>query len=402
MNLFKIILRSHTIRKVIYVSILFAIIVYVSNILFDGSWNNKCMKPLTDTDIAYKIPDGYNNLPVVNLKLLNSGMLGIETNQKFEILGSGNEYSYIDSVQVTKPDSAFSFNNRIYMKFEHRDFNDSIYYVVSQSPNKGIFWNQIFYSSVKIHYLNNFSYNPDKFRINPERLVSRDLLRNNDTLVKQVINYFNNNAATLGLADCGTNSRILKSICEKFFLPCNIITLQGGDSYELGYDVKTGYPVHVVCEIYSSKFKKWYVMDPSYGTAFLENQVPLNAVEISNRVYFNRDTSITQDSVLVTRTSLRKDYFNYYRNIYYKSYVIPNILVRQLIKYFYKNYNYLQLHYSEKIPYKRNGSQYIEEKSIMYILIAFLYAISVLFIITGRLYILKRKLNTINHNNNKK
>jgi hypothetical protein len=402
LNIFKIIIRSHTFRRVIYISVLFAVILYVSNLFFDKSWNDKCMKPLADIETAYKIPDEYYNLPAVNLKLLNSGMLGIEANQKFEILGSGHDYGYLDSVHVTGPDSAFSFNNRIYMRFEYRDFNDSIFYVVSHSTNEGIFWNQVFYSSVRIKHLNRFSYNPYNFRINPGKLVPQDILNDNDTLVKQAINYFNNNAPSLGLATCGTNCRILKSICEKFSLPCNIIMLQGGDSYELGYDVKTGYPAHVVCEIYSSKFKKWFVMDPSYGTVFLENRVPLNAVEISNRVYFNRDSSITQDSVLVTRSVLGKDYFNYYRNVYFKSPVIPNIFVRQVIKYFYKNYYYLQLHYSEKIPHKRNGSQYIEEKTIMYLLIAFLYIIVVFLVMTGRLYILKLKTNSINHNNNKR
>lgn len=360
------------------------------------------MKPLADIEKVYKIPDEYNNLPAVNLKLLNSGMLGIEANQKFEILGSGNGNGYLDSVHVTGPDSAFSFNNRIYLRFEQRNFTDSIFYVVSHSTNEGIFWNQVFYSSVRIIHLNRFSYNPDNFRINPENLAPQDILNDNDTLINEVINYFNVNAESLGLAECGTNCRILKSICEKFSLPCNIIMLQGGDSYEPGYDVKTGYPIHVVCEIYSSRFKKWYVMDPSYGTVFRENMVPMNAVEISNKVYFGKDTSINQDSVLVTRTGLGKDYFNYYRNVYFKSPVIPNIFVRQVIKYFYKKYNYLQLHYSEKITHKRNGSQYIEEKTIMYLLIALLYIITVFFVMAVRLYTLKLKTNTINHNNNKR
>ena len=71
---------------------------------------------------------------------------------------------------------------------------------------------------------------------------------------------------------------------------------------------------------------------------------------------------------------------------------------RQVIKYFYNNYDYLQLHYSEKIPHKRNGSQYIEEKTIMYLLIALLYIITVFFIMTIRLYTLKLKIN----NNNKR
>ena len=398
----KIIIRSHTFRRVIYTSVLFAVILYVSNLFFDRSWNDKCMKPLADIETAYKIPDEYNNLPAVNLKLLNSGMLGIEANQKFEILGSNNGYGYLDSVHVTRPDSAFSFNNRIYMRFEYRNFNDSIFYVVSHSTNEGIFWNQVFYSSVRIKHLNRFSYNPYNFRINPVKLVPNDILDDNDTLIKQVTDYFNVNAESLGLAECGTNCRILKSICQKFGLPCNIITLQGGDSYEPGYDKKTGYPIHVVCEIYSSKFKKWYVMDPSYGTIFRENQTPLNAAEISGRVYFNRNSSITQDSVLVTRSILGKDYFNYYRNIYFRNPVIPNILVRQVIKYFYNNYDYLQLHYSEKIPHKRNGSQYIEEKTIMYLLIALLYIITIFFIMTIRLYTLKLKINNINHNNNKR
>jgi hypothetical protein len=352
------------------------------------------MKPLTDIEKAYKIPDEYNNFPAVNLKILNSGMLGIEANQKFKILGSGKEYCFIDSVHITKPDSAFTFNNRIYMNFQHSDLTDSIYYVVSHSPNEGIFWNQIFCNSVRINYLNNFSYNADNFRINTDELVSKELLNDNDSLIKLVINYFNLNSESLGLAECGTNSRILKSICSKFSLPCHIIMLQGGDSYEPGYDFKTGYPLHIVCEIYSSRFRKWYVLDPTYGTVFLENQVPLNAVEISNRVYFNRDSRITQDSVLVTRSRLGKDYFNYYRNIYFETSATPNIFVARLIKYFYKNYDYSRLHYTEKMPYKRNGSQYIEEKTIMYMLIAFIYIILLFLIMISRLYNLKRKLNT--------
>lgn len=390
MSTLKIIKSSRISRTVIFVSSIFIVILWVSNKLFDKNWEFKCMRPLTNLDEVYNVPKEYNNSPIVNLKLFNTNYLVIEGNQKFKILSGNKDYAYYDTVEIIKPDAAFSYSNNIYMNFQYSNSVDSIYIVVSHSTNNNIYWNQIFYSSVKIQLLNKLSNEPEKFRLNTGELVKQDLLTDNDTLISQVINYFNENEKSLGLAECGTNSRILKSICTKYNLPCYIITLQGGDSHETGYDNMIGYPLHVVCEIYSSRFNKWFVLDPSYGTIFTQDQVPLNAVEISDNIYFKSDINIIQDSVLTTHNKmLGKEYFNYYRNIYFEDDQMPNLYNRQLIKYFYNHYNYRELHYSNKIPDAMNGRLYISCKTVMYLLIIYFYIFIILAILLYRLHILK-------------
>jgi hypothetical protein len=387
-------IHSQTFRKAVYICLAYVVSLWISNKFFDGNWKYTCMKPVTNLDEVYKIPEEYDNFPKINLKMLNHNLLGIEGNRKFKVLGNNDEYGYYDSVGVTGPDTEFSYTNKIYLNFQNSNTNDSFYFVISHSSDSGIFWNQIFYSSLKIHSINNFSYNPDKFRLNSAKLVNPDLLNDNNTLINQVKNYFNTNLNSLGLAECGTNSRILKSICSKYNVPCNIIVLQGGDSYEAGFDNMAGYPIHVVCEIYSSEYSKWYVLDPSYGTVFRQDGIPLSAAEISNSVFFRKENRIIQDSVLATRKlNLGEEYFQYYNNIYYSSVNIPNIFTRQLIKYFYKKYDYMYLHYSNKITVKRNGNLYIGKKTLMYLIITVIYLCLVSVIFAKRLYELKKKIN---------
>lgn len=345
------------------------------------------MSPLTSLDKIYKIPDEYDFYPKINLKLSSDGYLCIEGNQKFKIIGSNNGYEYYDSLIITKPDTSLNYFNKIYLKFQYTRTTDSIYYVVSKSPNAGIFWNQIFYSSVRIQFLNKFSSDPVNFRKNTANLISENLLKDNDTLIEQVTTEFNNNINSYNLISCGIASKILKSICDKYNLPCNIITLQGGDSFEAGYDIMIGFPLHIVCEIYTSKYKKWFVIDPLNGIVFRMNGRPLNAAEISNIVFFNWENNIFQDSVLASyRTNLKGDYFKVYENIYYDSDCKPNFIAGNFLKYFYGKYRYSQLHYSNNIPNNRKGNLYIERKSIMYIIIVFVYVNLAFIIISLKLY----------------
>ena len=177
----------------------------------------------------------------------------------------------------------------------------------------------------------------------------------------------------MGLAECGTDSRILKSICDKFKLPCRIIILQGGDSFEAGLDDELGYPKHAVCEVYSSRYRKWYVIDPLFGTVFLKDHIPQNAAEISDLVFARRVSNIIQDSVLTTRyINLQKDYFNYYRNIYYTS-NISNGYIKFFIEHFYGNYLYFQVQNTHKMHNYMDGRMYCALKTLMYMLIFVIY-----------------------------
>ncbi len=397
MGLVNKILQSKLFKKTVFTSGAFIVILIISNLVFDRSWKHKYMMPLTNLEEAYAVPLQYDNIPRVNLKILSSGFLGIEGNRTFTTLGSNEAYTYFDSVEIKRPDTAFSYYNKIYLKFKNSNNIDSIYYVVSHSLDSNIFWNQIFYSSVKVQHLNELSCNPESFRLDSTKLVNRDLLASNATLISQAINYFNTNEKSLGLAECETDSKIFKTVCTKYSVPCKIIFLQGGNSRESGFGNKViGYPQHVVCEIYSSRFKKWFVVDPFYGTVFFgKDSVPLNAAEISNVIFFEKD-SIFQDSVLTTfRDILDKDYFNYYMNVFYVTGRIPNIIVRQFVKFFYNRYDYLKLHYSGEIPDNMNAISYIEKKTIMYLIIIIIYTLVVIAIIANRLYVI-RKQNTIN------
>jgi hypothetical protein len=391
MSLFNFIVKSYVFKSVILVTLLFGTILWISNIVFDYIWRYDCMNPLNDLTLVYKIPAEYDAAPKINLKLLNKEYLCIEGNQKFKLISQNKDFNYYDTVKAEKPTDNFSYTNNVYLNFQNSDAIDSIFFVVSKSLENKIYWNQIFFSSITINSLNEFSTETNQFRTDFSKIVSKDLLADNDTLINMAINYFNSNEKNLGLAECGTNSKILRSICEKYNIPSRIITLQGGNAEEAGYEDRIGYPLHVVCELYSSKYKKWFVLDPTFGSEFKHDEVPLNAVEISNKVFFKKVSDISRDSVLTTgRMPLEKDYFKYYENIYFDSDYSPGLIERQLLKLFYHNYKWTNLFYSIKMAESKTASAYGGLKSLMYLLISIIYLITIFIILAVRLLKTKR------------
>jgi hypothetical protein len=373
MRLFDYIIYSATFKRILYITFIFIAILLISNRVFDYFWRYESMNPK------------------VNLKLLNKELLCIEGNQKFTIISRNKDYDFYDTVKIMKPTDEFDYINKIFIRFQHSNLIDSIFFVVSKTPEADIFWNQIFRSSVEINFLNKFSHKPDDFRTDYSKLVNHELLLDNDTLLKQAIFYFNENEKKLGLAECGTNSRIFKFICDKYLLPCKIITLQGGNAEEDGYNDRIGYPLHVVCELYSSKYKKWFVLDPTYGSVFLDSQIPLNAVEISNRVYFKREHDIARDSVLTTgRLELHNGYYRYYQNIYFKVNK-PGFMEIQFLNSFFSNYRYGILLHTNCMPEFKTAKIYGGVKSLMYLLILIVFFIAIFTVVSFRLLNLARK-----------
>lgn len=386
MHLFKSLIYKHTLRYIIFISIIFVVFVWSSNVIFDKLWGHSCRNPVVDLEEIYAVPKEYNYFPIINLKLLSPTTLCIEGNQKFITLGSNKDYAYYDTVKTNKPDSSFPVNKKIFLKFLNSNKTDSLYLIISHISDKNIFTNQIFYSSVRINYLNKFSSDPEEFRLNKTALVNTYLLNNNDTSINQVINYFDVNKTSLGFtSDCGNDSRIFKSVCDKFNLPCRIIILQGGDSYKAGLDGKLGYPIHAICEIYSSRYKKWYIIDPLFGTVFIKDHVPQNAAEISDLVFAKRVSNIVQDSVLTSRSvTLQDDYFNYYRNVYYTSHITKG-LFKLFIEHFYANYLYFQKQNTHKMQNYMDGRLYCALKTLMYLIISVIYIFIISSIVRGRL-----------------
>lgn len=301
--------------------------------------------------------------------------------------------TYCDSVQIVLPDSSSEKTNKIFFQFRNSPIPDSLYLTITKAQGKNIYWHQIFYSSVQISELNEFIIDTGDFRIKASNLVARNLLTDNDTLINQCIKYFNNDIDKSKIADCGTNTEIFKSICDKFSLPCRKITLMGGDANELGYGNTLGYPSHSVCEVYSSKFKKWYVLDPTYGFKFRKNEIPLNALQISDAVFFNEVSNIIQDSIFFTNRSLvGRDYFKYYENVYYPSDININIFLRQVLRRFFSNFSYLSYHYTNALNFRKNGRVYLGAKAFIYIIFILLYIITIILLLGIRLY--KEKANS--------
>jgi hypothetical protein len=364
---------------------------FILDKVFDLSWKSDCLISVTNLNDVYKIPHQYDHFSKLNLKLEAPDKLNIEANKKFIIAGTSKVFDYYNTVNLIRPDKEFSYINKIYVYFENALTPDSIYLVISKSAIPGIFWNQIFYSSVRIENLGKFSHDPLEFRLNLSSLVSKEILKNNDSLINEVVHYFNINKDSLGLKECGTNSNIFKSICDKYSVPCRIVWLQGGDATEAGFNTTVGYPLHVVCEVYSSRYSKWYVIDPSYGSAYFYKDHPLNAVEISDKVFFSREKEIIEDSVLTTKQlRVNIDYFRYYENIFFDSQLNPNFLVRTFLKLFYEKFNYWSFLYSNKLVNTKNAREYFLIKSSFYLLITIVYINVIIIILTYRL--LKSKL----------
>jgi hypothetical protein len=390
--LIKFVLESYSFKRILIITVIFLGFTYASSKLFDLLWGSRSSIPIINLEDVYRTPVGYNDFPSVNFKLSAKDNLNIEGNKKFKIKQSGKDFSYYDTVIIQYPDTTFEFTNKIYMQFEGSDRLDSIFLVVSKSEDPKIFYKQIFFSSVKVHHLNEFSSESEGFRLKKEDLVPHNLLEDNDSLINVVFKYFNDNKDTLGLAECGRNSEIFHNICFMFNLPCRIISLQGGDADQAGYYNYIGYPLHVVCEIYSSKYNKWYVVDPSFGLRFRHKGtlICLNAVEMSTMYLFGRDGQILQDSILFTkRTVVGRDYFKYYENIYYKL-GMEHKLLRKILRVLYPEFNYYLYHFSNNYPPIKNGFYYVGVKTFMYFFISILYINSVMFVFIKRLVKVKK------------
>jgi hypothetical protein len=360
--------------------------------VFDYAWGSSTSIPIFNLNEIYKPPEGYDNFTRINLKIIDKYKIAIEGNKRFKIAGSSRNFDYYDTVSIVYPETVIAYTNKIFMQFERSDYLDSLYFVVSKSNDENLFWKQIFYSSVIINKLNQFNENPDEFRINNSSLVDANILTDNDTMISEVYKYFNENAGNLEASDCGKNCEMFRIFCIKFNVPCRIVGLQGGDADQTGYFFYIGYPLHSVCEIYSSKQKKWFVVDPSYGFRFRvgSSRDFLNAVEISNKHTFRRENEIIQDSILITKRNIvGKDYFKFYENVYYKT-KFNNKLLEKIYKYLYEKFNFSTYHFANQYPSKRDGHFYAAAKSLMFLIILILYINSALLVLTKRLFSAKK------------
>lgn len=388
----KFIIKSYSFKTSLIITFVFIFITILSSKIFDLTWGSYSTVPIRNLDDVYKPPLEYDDFQRVNLLLVSKELVAIEGNKKFKLKDSQKNYSYYDTLKISYPDSSFDNLTKIYIQFADSKEPDSVYLVVSKSPDKTIFYKQIFYSSVTVYKLNEFSPDTSEFRIKREDLVSPALLSDNDSLINAAFKYFNDSIDRLGLAECGTNCDIFEKICNNFSIPCRIVGLQGGDAIQTGYYDYLGYPQHAVCEIYSSKHHKWYVVDPTYGFRFRHNTNNdfLNAVEISNKYSFMREYEIKQDSILFTkRTLVGRDYFKYYENVMYRV-GMENKMLRRTLKVFYPQFIYFLYHYSNSYPPVKNGLYYVGAKTFMYFFILLLYINSLLFVLTKRLFSVKK------------
>lgn len=398
MKIFKFLIKSYVFKRIILISFIFLVLIFYGvNKLFDSIWTNQASIPLLDLEYVYKPPRNYDNFKKLNVKIINKTKFGIESNKVFKIAGHQKNYDYYDTTDIQFPGETSDITNKIFI--EYPDTKDSIFLVIAKAIEKDIFWNQIFLSTVIIEKLNEFSDNPAEFRVNENTLVEQPLLDNNDTLIYKVLNYFEMYKEKLQLGDCGANSAVFRDICTKFNLPCRPVGLQGGDAVKEGYNNYVGYPAHAMCEIYSSKYKKWYVIDPTYGLRFRNagTEDYLNAIEISNMLFFHREKFIIQDSVLSTkRTMLGRDYFKYYENIYF----LKNEKVKEplstVLRVFFSKFGYNSYHYTNHLIPLNNGFYYFGTKFFVYILLIILYFNVVLTLMTRRLFSAKKPNHFIN------
>ncbi|MCC6865843.1 MAG: hypothetical protein IT280_06740 [Ignavibacteria bacterium] len=388
----KFIIESYSFKRIVLITIFTIVFAIVLSYVFDKLWEGGTYVPIITLEEIYSPPKQYDNREMINIKLISNDLIVIEGNKKLKIIDKPGEFGYYDTLKIYYPDTTYDITNRIYFQFENSNRLDSIYLATSKSNNPNIYYKQIFFSSVKVNMLNKFSEKPELFRINASNLVNETLLHNNDTLINSVLNYFNSNISNLGIAECGRNSLILSEICQKYDVPCRTINLQGGDRDQVGYDDEIGYPLHVVCEIYSSKYKKWYVIDPTFGLRFYNNKSFnfLNAVEICNQHTFNRDSEIEQDSILLTKNvRLGKDYFKYYENVVFTEKQWKNKFLQKIISIFYSKFNYYLFLYSNNFPVNRNSFYYVGVKSLMYIILLLLYIHTLMFVFLRRLFLVK-------------
>ncbi len=394
----KFILESYSFRRIVILTVLSLLLLFAASKIFDLTWGSSSSIPIVNLDDVYSAPVQYDNFNRINLKLVAKDLIAIEGNKKFKLKDHPTGYDYYDTIKVFYPDTSFDKTNKLFLQFEDSGNFDSVYIVIAKSQENQIYYKQIFYSSVIIDKLNKFSDDPEIFRIDSKKLVNIDLLNDNDTLINKVLSYFNSNIDNLGIAECGRNCTVFQEICSNFGVPCRLVNLQGGDVDQVGYYNFIGYPLHVVCEVYSSHHQKWYVIDPTYGFRFRHRtfQDFLSAVEISNKYTFRREDEIDQDSILLTkRTLVGRDYFKYYENVLFSKPEWKNKYLRKLVSIFYGNFNYYLYLYSNNFPIVKNGIYYVGIKTFMYFFMLILYINAVLFLLMRRLFLVKKPKNNL-------
>jgi hypothetical protein len=336
-----------------------------------------------DLGDVYNPPPAYDNIDKIRMSFIKPKNVFLEANKKFILLNNKKNYWYYDTVPILLPESTHEIINKIFFKFEEKLYPDSIFLVVTESDQHEIFWKQIFYSSIQVSDLNVKSDDSENFRINKTKLVSNDLIKDNDTLIELSFEEYNNNIKPSIDSNCGTKCSLYKSICDKISLPCRILSLMGGDAYYAGYYDDIGYPLHALCEIYSSKFKKWYVVDPTYGIMFKKNDTPLNAVEISNKVYFNTEKEIVKDSIFFTKRSLLgKDYYKFYDNIFFNTNLRFNSIIEKLLHAFFRDLDFQEYHFANSMLFSKDGHYYFGLKCLMYLLLSIIY-FHIMFLLIG-------------------
>jgi hypothetical protein len=391
--LFRFVIESHSFRRISVLTIVIVILLYFTNKIFDHYWTSMSSIPLVNLNIVYAPPKEYDDVTKINLQLVKEDLVVIEGNRRFKLMNSGKDYSYFDTIPILRPDTVYNYFNKIFLSFENSVAADSIYLVVSKSIENNKFYNQVFYSSVIVNSLNELSEKQDNFRIDLLALVEPSLLNNNDTLIYAAFKYFNDNASKLGLAECGTNCLVFMKICESFKVPCRMVWLQGGDIEKAGFDNSLGYPLHVVCEIYYAKQKKWYVVDPSYGIRFKnnDNDSYMSAVELSVLHTFRNANDIEQDSVLVVKKNIvGKDYFKYYENVMFGNIWVKNFIFKKFLAFAYPKFNHRSSLYSNNYPQKKDGYFYFGLKTILYFVIIIIYINAILFVLAKRLFSAKK------------
>jgi hypothetical protein len=393
----RFVLHSYIFRVVVLSTILYLGLILLANKIIDNLWQGASCIPLLNINDVYEPPVEYDNISRVNIKLIDGNKIGIEGNKKFKLVNSGRDFSYFDTVGIDPPETAESNLNKLYLEFEDSKKTDSIYLVVSKSDQESIFWRQIFYSSVAVAELNSFIKDPGAFRINTAKLVNNTLLSNNDTLINRALAYVNVNEPNMYATNCGVNSSIFKSACDNLGVPCRIVGLQGGNANEAGLKDRVGYPLHALCEVYSSKLKKWYVIDPTYGIRLhLPNsEIFMSAVEINKHIQFIGEREILQDSVLYTkRTTKGRDYFKYYDNIFFQTGYKHKIFFNKILKLFFNRYNYDFFQYSNYLVLTNNSYFYLGIKLAVYGFITLLF-INLLMLIAFRRLFQSKKPSTL-------
>lgn len=364
---------------------------YLSSKLFDYFWKTDCSILLDNIGDIYNPPKEYENLTKVRLRLINKRTLFLEGNKRFKLKDSNKEYSFYDTVNFNQPDTSYGCTNKIFFIFKNSEYFDSIYIVVSKTSTNDIYWNQIFYSSVPIAALNQSSDDSTEFRIDTAQLVPKNILINNDSTIKLVYAYYNNGKDSLKFGDCTANSELFQKICTIYNVPCRKIGLMGGDATDYGWNSSIGYPSHELCEIYSSREKKWIIVDPSFGLTYRKEHTNLNAVEICNKVFFMTENEIQQDSVLFTkRSKVGSDYYKYFENVFYHSSYRANPILEKILQHFFKRFNYNIYHYSNSYLITKNGYYYVGVKLLIYGLIIIININIVFYILLSRLYKIRR------------